>query len=213
MAYPCAATTSLRSAVSETVRMPGNLATGALHHLGVTRWRHVRAILLCPGVVTVVVPALLVWWTGDVDFGWGLPGAVAALPVLLGAALIALGLGLVVWTVRLFATFGQGTLAPWDPTSKLVVRGPYRHVRHPMIGGVVLILLGEAALLGSPALLLWCAAVVAVNAIYLPFVEEPGLRRRFGAEYERYCANVRRWVPRMRPWDPGEASTSARVRR
>jgi protein-S-isoprenylcysteine O-methyltransferase Ste14 len=167
------------------------------------KWRHLRAILLCPGVVTVMVPALLVWWTGDVAIGWELPAGVAALPVLLGAALIALGLGLVVWTVRLFATFGQGTLAPWDPTSKLVVRGPYRHVRHPMIGGVVLILLGEAALLGSVALLAWCAAVVAVNAIYLPFVEERGLRQRFGEDYDVYCANVPRWLPRRRPWQPG----------
>jgi protein-S-isoprenylcysteine O-methyltransferase Ste14 len=167
------------------------------------KWRHLRAILLCPGVVTVMVPALLVWWTGDVAIGWELPAGLAALPVLLGAALIALGLGLVVWTVRLFATFGQGTLAPWDPTSKLVVRGPYRHVRHPMIGGVVLILLGEAALLGSVALLAWCAAVVAVNAIYLPFVEERGLRQRFGEDYDVYCANVPRWLPRRRPWQPG----------
>jgi protein-S-isoprenylcysteine O-methyltransferase Ste14 len=167
------------------------------------KWRHLRAILLCPGVVTVMVPALLVWWTGDVAIGWELPAGLAALPVLLGTALIALGLGLVVWTVRLFATFGQGTLAPWDPTSKLVVRGPYRHVRHPMIGGVVLILLGEAALLGSVALLAWCAAVVAVNAIYLPFVEERGLRQRFGEDYDVYCANVPRWLPRRRPWQPG----------
>jgi protein-S-isoprenylcysteine O-methyltransferase Ste14 len=169
----------------------------------VATWRHLAAILLCPGVVTVIVPALLVWWTGDGAVGWGLPDGLAALPVLLGAALIALGLGLVVWTVRLFARFGQGTLAPWDPTSKLVVLGPYRHVRHPMIGGVVLILLGEAALLGSPALLAWCAAVVAVNAIYLPFVEERGLQRRFGGDYDVYCANVPRWLPRRRPWQPG----------
>jgi protein-S-isoprenylcysteine O-methyltransferase Ste14 len=180
--------------------MPGNLATGALHHAAVATWRHVRAILLCPGVVTVVVPVLLVWWSGDVDVGWGLPGALAALPVLVGLTSIALGLGLVVWTIRLFAVFGQGTLAPWDPTTKLVVRGPYRHVRHPMIGGVVLILLGEAVLFGSLPLLAWSAAVFAVNAIYLPLVEERGLRRRFGAEYDRYCANVRRWVPRVRPW-------------
>jgi protein-S-isoprenylcysteine O-methyltransferase Ste14 len=176
---------------------------GALHHPLVPAWRHLRAIVLCPGMVTLVGPALVVWWTGAVDVGWGLPDGAAAAPVVLGVGLIALGLVLVVWTIRLFATVGQGTLAPWDPTSRLVVRGPYRHVRHPMISGVVLILLGEAALLGSLPLLLWSAIVFVVNAVYLPLFEERGLRRRFGEEYDRYCANVRRWLPRLRPWEQG----------
>jgi protein-S-isoprenylcysteine O-methyltransferase Ste14 len=168
-------------------------------------WRHLRAIVLCPGVVTVVVPALLVGWGRELHVGWNLADGLVALPVILGAALIVAGLGLVVWTVRLFAAVGDGTLAPWDPTSRLVLRGPYRHVRHPMISGVVLLLLGEAALLGSLAVLLWSLGVFAVNAVYLPLVEEPGLRRRFGEDYETYSANVRRWVPRIRPWEPGRA--------
>ena len=42
---------------------------------------------------------------------------------------------------------------------------------------------------------------VGVNALYLPLVEEPALRRRFGADYDRYTANVRRWIPRLRPWE------------
>jgi protein-S-isoprenylcysteine O-methyltransferase Ste14 len=167
----------------------------------VSVWRHVRAIGLLPGVVTVVVPALIVW-TGDaVHVGWGLPAGVAVLPALAGFALIVLGLVLIVRTVALFASVGRGTLAPWDPTSRLVVRGPYRHVRNPMISGVLCILLGEAALLGSVALLLWFAAVLAVNAVYMPLVEEPGLVRRFGEDYETYRAHVRRWVPSPRPWD------------
>jgi protein-S-isoprenylcysteine O-methyltransferase Ste14 len=173
-----------------------------MQHPPVSAWRHLRAVLLCPGTVTVIVPALIVWWTGDVAVGWGLPDGLDVLPVLSGAALVVVGLGLVVWTIRLFVTIGQGTLAPWDPTSRLVVRGPYRHVRHPMISGVVLLLLGEATLLGSVPLLVWAAAVFGVNAVYLPLVEEPGLRRRFGDEYDAYCAGVRRWIPRLRPWTP-----------
>ena len=108
-----------------------------------------------------------------------------------------LGLALVAWTVGLFAAVGHGTLAPWCPTSRLVARGPYRYVRNPMIGGVLLILLGEAAVLGSVPLLLWFASVLAVNAVYIPLVEEPALRRRFGEEYEDYRADVPRRVPRV----------------
>lgn len=156
-------------------------------------WRHLRAIGLLPVMVTVVVPGILVWRGGPARPQWAL-----ALP---GLALLALGIALVAWTVTLFVRVGRGTLAPWDPTSRLVVLGPYRHVRNPMISGVLAILLAEAALFGSLSLLLWATAVFAVNAVYLPLVEEPGLRRRFGEEYDAYRANVPRWVPRLRPWE------------
>ena len=148
--------------------------------------RHLTAIVLLPGTVTVLVPALLL---SDARFApW--PLAVA------GAVLLAAGVGTIGWTVSLFAGVGRGTLAPWDPPSKLVVRGPYRYVRNPMISGVLTMLLGEAALFGSWELLIWAAVVFALNAVYFVAVEEPGLRRRFGAEYEAYAARTPRWVPR-----------------
>jgi protein-S-isoprenylcysteine O-methyltransferase Ste14 len=173
--------------------------------------RHAQAIGLLPGVVAVIVPAVILWRTEAVSVGWGLPSGLALLPVLLGVALIAVGLALVVWTICLFAVVGRGTLAPWDPTSRLVVGGPYRHVRNPMITGVAAILGGEAALLGSAPLVAWLASVLVVNALYLPLVEEPGLRRRYGDEYELYRANVPRWVPRLRPWSRADGHGSSRT--
>ncbi len=157
-------------------------------------WRKAQAVLLLPFTVTVVVPALILWWSGETHVAMPL--------VLLGLVLLAIGLVLVVWTIRLFSTVGEGTLAPWDPTAKLVVVGPYRHVRNPMISGVCFVLAGEAVALGSPPLGLWFAAVAGVNAVYIPLVEEPGLRRRFGERYDTYAANVPRWVPRLRAWNP-----------
>jgi protein-S-isoprenylcysteine O-methyltransferase Ste14 len=165
-----------------------------MHHPPVSIWRHLLAIGLLPVTVTAVVPALILWRTGTHVASW--------LLAVIGVALIALGLVLVAWTVALFAPVGRGTLAPWDPTSRLVVRGPYRHMRNPMISGVLAILLGEAALFGSVPLLFWFAAVFAVNAVYFPLVEEQGLRQRFGEEYDAYRANVPRWLPRLRPWEP-----------
>jgi protein-S-isoprenylcysteine O-methyltransferase Ste14 len=156
----------------------------------VSLWRPLAAVLLLPGIVTVGIPALIVWQTG----------ASLRRPAVVGVPLVAIGLVLVISTVRLFATVGRGTLAPWDPTSRLVVQGPYRYVRNPMISGVLFILLGEAACFSSPALLIWFAAVLGANAVYIPLLEERGLRRRFGADYEAYEANVPRWIPRLRPW-------------
>jgi hypothetical protein len=46
--------------------------------------------------------------------------------------LVCLGLVLMVATIRLFVVVGRGTLAPWNPTKRLVVQGVYRHVRNPM---------------------------------------------------------------------------------
>jgi len=66
-----------------------------------------------------------------------------------GFALLSLGLLLFVASLRRFATDGKGTLAPWDPPNKFVVRGPYQFVRNPMISGVILLLFGEALVLLS----------------------------------------------------------------
>ena len=122
-------------------------------------------------------------------------------PLLAGCALICVGLTLLGKTIQLFAAIGKGTLAPWDPTRKLVVQGPYRHVRNPMISGVLCILLGESVLLGSWPVFIF--ALLFVTIIHVSFItsEEPGLARRFGEEYLQYRNAVPRWVPRLTPWE------------
>jgi protein-S-isoprenylcysteine O-methyltransferase Ste14 len=163
-------------------------------------WRHLRVIGLAPGVVTLVVPAAIIYLTGAVNIGWSLSPPLSWLPPLLGCLLIGLGLLLMYQTISLFATVGEGTLAPWDPPQNLVVRGVYRYVRNPMISGVLFILLGEATLLGSLPLLVWFLIFFAVNATYIPLLEERQLASRFGGEYLAYKRNVPRWIPRFRPW-------------
>ncbi|HSE26914.1 MAG TPA: isoprenylcysteine carboxylmethyltransferase family protein [Gemmatimonadales bacterium] len=120
------------------------------------------------------------------------------------AGVLAAGTGAVLLALCIleFARAGRGTLSPVDPPRALVVHGLYRHVRNPMYLSVTLVLLGEVALTRSPALLAyWIAWFVAVNLFVLGH-EEPSLRREFGAEFEAYAANVRRWLPRLRPWHP-----------
>ena len=98
--------------------------------------RHLSAILLCPFLAAVVVPDwLLTSWAGF-DTRWGSVSSLEWLPRGAGVGLLTGGLMLFGWCVKLFAQIGQGTLAPWDPTRKLVAVGPYRYVRNPMITGV-----------------------------------------------------------------------------
>ncbi len=153
---------------------------------------------MLPGMVLVVIPATILYtsWRGWPSSPWSF-----VLPVV-GTVPILFGLTLMVWTNRLFTTVGNGTLAPWNPPQKLVVRGIYRHVRNPMITGVFYILLGESVFFGSLSLLGWFGFVVAVNMIYIPFVEEPGLAKRFGDDYLLYKRNVPRWIPRLTAWEP-----------
>lgn len=162
--------------------------------------RHLSSILLLPFTMTVVIPALLVRGAGGVRPGWALAQPGQTLAIAAGAVLVAIGVALLARTIALFATRGRGTLAPWDPPRRLVVEGVYRHVRNPMISGVIAIVLGETAILGLRPVA-WLAAIfIAINATYIPLFEEPQLARRFGADYETYRRNVPRWVPRLRPW-------------
>ena len=81
------------------------------------------------------------------------------------------------------------------------MQGVYRHVRNPMISGVILVLLGESVLTASPPLFWWFLVVVVVNAAYIPLSEDPGLVKRFGEDYVDYKQNVPRWVLRWTPWN------------
>jgi protein-S-isoprenylcysteine O-methyltransferase Ste14 len=115
----------------------------------------------------------------------------------LGLAGIGLGavlLGMCIWE---FARTGRGTLSPADPPRELVIRGLYRYVRNPMYLSVTLIVLGECQLTGSGALLLYWAIWFACANLFVLGYEEPTLRQRFGASYDRYQTEVGRWLPRL----------------
>ena len=120
----------------------------------------------------------------------------------LGVPLVVGGFLMWLWTVRLFARLGKGTLAPWDPTTQLVVQGPYAHVRNPMITGVLAVLIGEALIFGSAAVAIWAAIFALVNHVFFLAFEEPAVERRFGDAYRGYKQNVPRWVPRTTAWRP-----------
>jgi protein-S-isoprenylcysteine O-methyltransferase Ste14 len=158
----------------------------------VTIWRHARAIVLLPVTVTILVPWLILRGAEGPRWGW------LALP---GVVLIGFGLWLWIWTVRLLARVGRGTLAPWDPTRRLVVAGPYRYVRNPMITAVVAVLVGEALVFRSGALVAWAAGFFVLNWALFVVYEEPALERRFGDEYRAYKRAVPRWLPRRRATD------------
>src|SRR3954466_5292636 len=97
--------------------------------------RHLASFLALPFVMAVVIPLSIV---RRVELPEHSPIGIA------GTALVFLiGLALFATSLYEFATRGRGTLAPWDPPRELVVRGPYRYVRNPMISGVVCVIVAE----------------------------------------------------------------------
>ena len=110
--------------------------------------------------------------------------------------------GIAVWLVCLdtFSRQGRGTPLPVDAPRLLVTRGFFSLVRNPIMLGELFVIWAEALYLSSVGCLLYALAISALAHVMAVAVEEPELRKRFGEQYDEYCRNVPRWIPRLRPW-------------
>ncbi len=145
--------------------------------------RALIAFLILPGFVGFAVPAAMIASRDSL-----LPRQP------LGLAVFAVGLFTLLWCVRDFYVAGKGTLAPWAPPKNLVRVGLYRYCRNPMYVSVGLGLCGWAVIFGGPVL--WIYALLVVIGFHIRVVgfEEPWLAEHHGEAYERYLANVPRWL-------------------
>jgi protein-S-isoprenylcysteine O-methyltransferase Ste14 len=150
-------------------------------------------LVLVPGVVAGLVPALITRWRIPWPSEWIGPVVIVASITILSGVVVLLDA---------FIRFARadGTPAPPAPTAHLVVLGPYRHVRNPMYEAVLAIILGQALLCASVATVVYALIVFVAVLLFVLFYEEPALERRFGREYHEYRGHVRRWIPRLRPW-------------
>lgn len=119
---------------------------------------------------------------------------------IIGVLLIAVGLPVLLDSFARFALQGLGTPAPIAPPRHLVVTGLYRYVRNPMYVAVLSLIFGQGLFFGSVRVLEYGLAVWLGFHLFVLLYEEPTLRAKFGDEYSEFCANVRRWIPRWRPW-------------
>ncbi len=144
--------------------------------------------VLVPGTVAFFVPYRIVFrGTESVRLD--------AVRLALAAPLVVLGLVIYFWCLWDFAVRGRGTPAPVDPPKHLVVRGLYARVRNPIYVGVLLVVTGWAVLFHSRAVLEYGIVLGLLFHLFVVLVEEPQLRRRFGASYQSYCRAVPRWLP------------------
>jgi protein-S-isoprenylcysteine O-methyltransferase Ste14 len=148
--------------------------------------------VVAPGTVVGLVPWLITRWeiTGS-GLPWRLLQAI-------GVVLIVAGL---IPPAHAFVQFVKagGTPMPIAPTQRLVVTGFNRYVRNPMYLGLIVVMLGQALLFGSLALVLWAAAFWIITASFVRWYEEPTLVDEYDGEYEEYRRHVHAWLPRVHP--------------
>jgi len=154
--------------------------------------RTLLAALWFASVFFALLPGCVLWLAGSSLVPPPGPNRV------LGALVIAAAQLALLPPIVDFVLRGRGTHAPFDPPPCFVAAGAYRRVRNPMYLLYVVIMLGEAILYRSWPVLAYAAGFWLLAHAYVVGVEEKGLRRRFGAEYEDYCRRVPRWLPRAR---------------
>ena|SRR5205809_136571 len=154
-------------------------------------------LVIAPGTVAGLVPWWISRWRMQAPFLNFFPIRIA------GALLILIGLPGLLDSFARFALKGLGTPAPIFPTRHLVVTALYHYVRNPMYISVVSLIVGQGLLLGNIRVLEYGVLVWLAFHLFVLLYEEPALRSTFGAEYEIFCANVPRWIPRLKAWQAG----------
>jgi protein-S-isoprenylcysteine O-methyltransferase Ste14 len=92
---------------------------------------------------------------------------------------------------------GKGAYVEFDPPTELVVVGPYRYCRNPIVATLLGTMLGLAIAASSTGIfIMFCIIAFLANG-QVKRIEEPLLRKRFGRSYDDYCERVPRWVPRL----------------
>jgi protein-S-isoprenylcysteine O-methyltransferase Ste14 len=157
--------------------------TAAGHpHAPARRWRH---LLVLVGVASFVV----------VERAGGRLGFVPALGWV-GCSVAAGGVGLLLWArAALGAQWSSAVVV--RPGQRIVRVGPYRHVRHPMYAGLLLLVAGTALAHTSRATLVVALGVALGTALKVR-AEERALSRALGAAWADYARAVPGWVPRRR---------------
>ena len=150
-------------------------------------WKIIISFLL-PALSLIGIPWAIHNWIEVLSFG-------SSFASIAGFILILTGVSFLAWSSVLFVAFGQGTMAPWDAPKKMIVLGPYHYVRNPMAIAIITTLWGETLLFNSFYILGWSLVYWILNYVFIVFIEEKELQKKFGESYSKYMKEVPRWMP------------------
>jgi protein-S-isoprenylcysteine O-methyltransferase Ste14 len=115
------------------------------------------------------------------------------LALAVGLTFVAIGFALAALSVRRFQLAGT-SVVPGEPSTSLIVNGPYAFTRNPIYVGFALAYLGLAIMLTSLWVLLLLIPVLVILQRGVVEREEAYLERQFGETYRQYKARVPRWL-------------------
>jgi protein-S-isoprenylcysteine O-methyltransferase Ste14 len=113
--------------------------------------------------------------------------------VVTGALLFVAGATIMLSAAGLFRRLGTN-IPPSRPTTSLATTGPYQWTRNPMYLGMALVYAGLAIGLDFPLAFALLPFVLIAIQTQVIAREEQYLEAKFGNEYRRYKAKVRRWL-------------------
>lgn len=150
--------------------------------------------LLPPILFALIVCVMAVICWGQTKWGGGSPHNVIRNYNFLAIPLVLAGLFLAMAGSRLFKKKGTNIMT-FDEPDVLVTEGVFRWSRNPMYLGFVVALFAIAVLMGAAysSLLLAALFLLITDRWYIKF-EENVMRQKFGADYDTYCNQVRRWI-------------------
>jgi protein-S-isoprenylcysteine O-methyltransferase Ste14 len=145
-------------------------------------------------VALLFIVSLIVYLVNPARMAW----SAIALPAWVrwsGLATIAVAGALLFWTLHSLGANLTDTVVT-RKTHTLVVKGPYRWVRHPFYDTVALLLFAISLVAANWFLLLMGTIVLTLLVVRTPR-EEARLVARFGDQYRAYMAHTNRFVPTL----------------
>ena len=164
------------------------------------RLRKRKLALVWSGIMVVVLfPTIGILISLVIDSIIGISSFIAyPINLLIGFIILPIGLFWAMWSNYSIYKIGEGSPVPTKDTEtqKLVVIGPYKYTRNPMIFGYALFWYALGFFFNSIFLTLGFTTIIIVALIaFVKLWEEKNLEERFGHEYIEYKRRVSFVIP------------------
>jgi len=156
-------------------------------------------------IFLILIPSLLISISRNFDNFWHFNFLISLITRLcISIPIFILGIVFAIWSNISLFIIGEG--GPTDAfnyaisprSQKLVIAGPYKYTRNPMVFGVFCMYLSISIFLGSLSCLLICFIFIPLMIVYLKKTEEQRLLKDFGQEFLNYKSKVPMIIPKFK---------------
>jgi len=157
-------------------------------------------VLIVSGIyVIIILPIIGIFISLYIDAFFGFSILITTpFNIVIAVIFLVVGFFWAIWANVEIYRMGQGTPVPFKEiqTRNLVIRGPYKYTRNPMVFGYILIWIGMGFFLNSLFLTLGFTSIITILLIVLiKLWEEKNLEKRFGESYVEYKKKISFIIP------------------